>query len=84
MFRDPEAPQRIGSNLITAIEREGSVLADKTLVPFRASIGIATAKPSGSDTGRLCSVLCKHADSALYQAKNSGKNRCVVFGDVSY
>lgn len=81
---DQEAPQRIGSNLITAIEREGSVLADKTLVPFRASIGIATAKPSGSDTGRLCSVLCKHADSALYQAKNSGKNRCVVFGDVSY
>lgn len=81
---DQDAARRIGSNLITAIEREGSVLSDATLVPFRASIGIATARPSGSDTGKLCSALCKHADTALYQAKSNGKNCYVLFDEIAY
>jgi diguanylate cyclase (GGDEF)-like protein/PAS domain S-box-containing protein len=46
------------------------------------SIGFAVCKPSTSG-GRTSQVLFAQADEALYQAKSSGRNRCVASGAVS-
>jgi diguanylate cyclase (GGDEF)-like protein len=44
-----------------------------------ASFGIATTSESGHELGQLLA----HADAALYEAKRSGRNRVVLFGQPS-
>lgn len=44
-------------------------------VSVSASIGVALYPPHGQDAD----LLLQHADQAMYQAKNSGKNRCAFF-----
>jgi diguanylate cyclase (GGDEF)-like protein len=50
------------------------VVEDKTL-RVTASIGLHGAKLSAKDD---CDGLIRHADNALYEAKESGRNRTVV------
>ena len=52
--------------------------ADALCVPVSASFGVATTVFSGYELRQLLI----HADDALYQAKNSGRNRAVVFDDA--
>ena len=44
-----------------------------------ASFGIATTSGSGHELGQLLA----HADAALYEAKRTGRNRVVLFGEPS-
>jgi diguanylate cyclase (GGDEF)-like protein len=48
-------------------------LEDGSCVHFTTSIGVATAEPEDSNI----EALIKRADQALYQAKNTGRNRVV-------
>ena len=48
---------------------------DALCVPVSASFGVATTACSGYELRQLLI----HADDALYQAKNSGRNRAIVF-----
>ncbi len=70
---DPEAPQilaaRISRALLAPIEIEGQP------VTVTASVGIAIAP----DHGRSVDEVMRHADIALYEAKNAGRNRTIVF-----
>ena len=47
-----------------------------TVVPIRSSVGIAICR--SSDT--KAAALMRHADTALYQAKHSGRSRYCVYG----
>jgi diguanylate cyclase (GGDEF)-like protein len=47
-----------------------------TKVTVSASFGISTTGASGHELGQLLA----HADAALYEAKRTGRNRVVVFG----
>ena len=70
---DPEAPKilaaRIARALIAPIEIEGQP------VNVTASVGIAIAPAHG----RTVDEVMRHADIALYEAKNAGRNRTIVF-----
>lgn len=52
--------------------------SDALCVPVSASFGVATTVFSGYELRQLLI----HADDALYQAKNTGRNRAVVFDDA--
>lgn len=54
---------------------EGHVfLWEKQVIPVRISVGVAMAKAQGADFKGLIEA----ADSALYTAKNNGRNRVVI------
>ena len=48
------------------------------MIQYTVSIGLASYKADSDDT---LDDLLANADIALYQAKNSGRNRTTVFGD---
>jgi diguanylate cyclase (GGDEF)-like protein len=50
-----------------------------TKATVSASFGIATTSQSGHELGQLLA----HADAALYEAKRTGRNRVVVYGQPS-
>jgi diguanylate cyclase (GGDEF)-like protein len=50
-----------------------------TKATVSASFGIATTSHSGHELGQLLA----HADAALYEAKRTGRNRVVVYGQPS-
>jgi predicted signal transduction protein with EAL and GGDEF domain len=50
-----------------------------TKATVSASFGIATTGGSGHELGQLLA----HADAALYEAKRTGRNRVVVYGQPS-
>lgn len=54
------------------------LIVDDLVVPFSASIGLATTEKTGYDLAQLCRV----ADAALYEAKRAGRNRVVIDGDA--
>jgi diguanylate cyclase (GGDEF)-like protein len=72
---DPDAPnilaRRIARALVTPIDIEGQSLT------VTASVGIAVAPVNGTTVDDVM----RHADIALYEAKNAGRNRAVVFSD---
>ncbi len=73
MSADPDAPallaSRIARALLSPIELEGQPIA------VTASVGIAIAPLHG----RSVDEVMRHADIALYEAKNAGRNRSIVF-----
>ncbi len=72
---DPRAPQiladRIARAFANTIDIGGQSLA------VTASIGIAVAP----DDGLTCEDVMRHADIALYEAKNAGRNCAIIFSD---
>lgn len=72
---DPRAPQiladRIARAFVNTIDIGGQSLA------VTASIGIAVAP----DDGQTCEDVMRHADIALYEAKNAGRNCAIIFSD---
>lgn len=72
---DPRAAtilaERIANAFVGTLDIEGQSLA------VSASIGIAVAP----DNGTTCEEVMRHADIALYEAKNAGRNCAVVFSD---
>ncbi|WDP91665.1 MAG: diguanylate cyclase [Desulfobacter sp.] len=78
----PETPladaKTAARRLKTAVAKNLFHVGDKTL-SLTISIGIAMV----SDRGGQKDELLKHADEALYLAKNRGRNRIETFGDRS-
>jgi diguanylate cyclase (GGDEF)-like protein/PAS domain S-box-containing protein len=52
---------------------------DGNTIPFTVSIGVATRRPGESEVG----TVLKRADEALYKAKQGGRNRVCVDGDLT-
>ncbi len=63
----------VAERLRQAIAAAEVPLEDGSCVHFTTSIGVATAEPEDSNI----EALIKRADQALYQAKNTGRNRVV-------
>jgi diguanylate cyclase (GGDEF)-like protein len=70
---DPRAPtilaERIARALIGSIDINGQPMS------ITASVGIDVAP----NNGMTVDELMRHADIALYEAKNAGRNRAVIF-----
>ncbi|MGC4025720.1 MAG: PleD family two-component system response regulator [Mesorhizobium sp.] len=70
---EPLLAQRVAERVRHDIEKESFQVAGKA-VPVTVSIGVASID-YGADS---VSALMRRADSALYEAKNSGRNRVVA------
>jgi len=70
---DSRGGERLADRVAAAFEQPISIDGQKLRVT--ASVGIATAP----DHGRNADDLMRHADIALYQAKNLGRDRAVFF-----
>jgi diguanylate cyclase (GGDEF)-like protein len=75
---DSTAAQSAAERIRTAVASE-PVTVDGKSIPITVSIGVAVA--SAPHPGRV-DVLLKAVDEALYQAKESGRNRVVVAPDI--
>jgi diguanylate cyclase (GGDEF)-like protein len=63
--------------LRTVVERSPLQLPDSTEIRPTVSIGVALAPEHALGGER---AFLRHADQALYAAKESGRNRTVVYG----
>ena len=77
LLTDTDADEALATaeRLRGAIE-EMSVEYEGAAVKLTLSVGVASCPPVSGETAE---VLLRNADAALYQAKNSGRNRCVVW-----
>ncbi len=71
--RDPASLQVIASRLIAALCTPYTI-SDKTIV-IGASVGIAVIDQRSGDSADVM----RHADMALYRAKNEGRNRACIY-----
>ncbi len=69
-----EAVSALAERLLAAVAEPITLTTDEVFVT--ASIGIAVSDPDGESTAE---TLLRHADAAMYQAKNDGRARAVVF-----
>jgi two-component system cell cycle response regulator len=70
----PERARRIGERLRQKVEQERFAVAGSEPIAVTISVGVTTSRAAdaaGTD-------LVKRADEAMYQAKNSGRNRVVI------
>ena len=70
---DPEADQLLAQRIASAFEEPFAL--DGQILQVTASVGISMAP----EHGRSADELLRHADIALYEAKNLGRNRAVSF-----
>jgi diguanylate cyclase (GGDEF)-like protein len=80
LLRDIESPRAasdIGGRIVSALHQPVEVHGRQ--ITLSARVGVAVAG-GGSSGERLLS----EADSAMYEAKASGKDRCVVFEDAMH
>lgn len=62
--------------LCSAVAEDPVVVEGRDLGAVTVSVGVASWPESGSEPGQLLS----HADQALYQAKEDGRNRVEIYG----
>ncbi|HEX8913424.1 MAG TPA: bifunctional diguanylate cyclase/phosphodiesterase, partial [Humisphaera sp.] len=75
-LRDPVDAARVAERLLAAVCRP--VLFDGQEVTVTASVGVVAGTPAY----RSAAEVLRDADSAMYAAKESGKNRYAVFDDA--
>ena len=68
----PEGARDVAAELLAAVDREAMVAAADQGVRVTASIGVSTIDCA---TGRSAEVLLSDADTAMYRAKRTGRNR---------
>ncbi len=80
---DESVTMEIAERIRSAIAELSITLDDGRELQVTVSVGLSLYSGGESDTGPLDSAeeQIDHADQALYQAKNSGKNRVVCFTD---
>ena len=74
---DATGALHIADSLLGAVARLGIPSAQATDRPVTISIGVSTFNPA-TDTHGIDEIIHR-ADTALYQAKNGGRNAAVVF-----
>jgi diguanylate cyclase (GGDEF)-like protein len=72
-IRDPHAVELVASNLVSSLSQPVQFAGNE--LPVSVSVGIGTAFPGEMDS----EVLLRHADAALYRAKNGGRHCFQVF-----
>ncbi|RKZ13595.1 hypothetical protein DRQ32_01255 [bacterium] len=73
----PEEGYQAAERLRTVIERSPLTLEDQRTIQTTVSVGVALAPEHALGGER---AFLRHADQALYAAKESGRNRTVVYG----
>jgi diguanylate cyclase (GGDEF)-like protein len=76
---DLKGAQKIASKIREAVE-EILIVADESVIRFTISLGLADIRSSDQNI----EAILNRADKALYKAKESGKNRVVVYKDDFY
>lgn len=71
---NPKKAYHAAEKLRKVIEKTNFKI-DKDIIPVTVSIGVALKTPSNSYS---LEKLIDKADKALYQAKNTGRNKCVI------
>ena len=75
---DGALAQKVATRIIRAVEGERFQIGDGREIQKTASIGIATVLPGERET---MARLIKKADYALYEAKDTGRNRFIRWSD---
>jgi len=75
-LQNPEDPCRFAQKILATFEQQFTFENHEFSVC--ASIGISVYPDDGEDA----ETLMKHSDSALYHAKEQGRNRCFCYRDV--
>ncbi len=70
---EPQQAEQVAGKVVTALRDPFYV--DSHALHVCASMGVSVYPWDGLDFG----TLCKHADIAMYQAKEQGKDRCALF-----
>ena len=80
ILRDADAPlaAKVAQRILKAVEAEPFEIGEGQVLHQTISIGIATVNPGEQETRAR---LIKRADYALYEAKESGRNRWVRWSD---
>ncbi|MCW8137925.1 MAG: diguanylate cyclase [Planctomycetota bacterium] len=75
---DGALAQKVATRILRAVETERFQIGDDREIQKTTSIGIATVMPGERET---MARLIKKADYALYEAKETGRNRVVRWSD---
>lgn len=77
---DPDGAARMAWTVVEAVRQVRVSLPDDGALGFTVSVGVASRTAEEASFGGLL----KQADSALYQAKQGGRDRVVCFGAVDF
>jgi len=72
-IQDEQVPTAVAAKLLQAARTPVNI--DQHLLQVSLSIGVALFPEDGEDA----ETLLRHADTAMYAAKEAGRDRCVVF-----
>lgn len=75
---DGALAQKVATRILRAVETERFAIGDDREIQKTVSLGIATVNPGERETPAR---LIKKADYALYEAKETGRNRLVRWSD---
>ncbi len=79
---DEEDALKTASRLVREIEALNIPHAGLENKPVTVSIGVSRVNLILSETNKASDALIKQADIALYQAKNSGRNKACLYNDL--
>ena len=79
-YGDIETLQRISGDILAQFESSVLTTAEEEELWASVSIGVSTFPHDGNDMG----VLLQQADEAMYQAKNTGKNKYQIYSSSEF